>query len=70
MTPIEEEAARMGVLVEDLLMLARLDELRDRPAEAVDLAELVRDAAADARAVDPARALASRRARRRRARRP
>ncbi|MBA3264488.1 MAG: HAMP domain-containing histidine kinase, partial [Thermoleophilaceae bacterium] len=55
MTRIEEEAARMGALVEDLLTLARLDEVRDRPAEAVDVAELVEDAAADARAVDPAR---------------
>ena len=30
----------MGVLVEDLLTLARLDEVRDRPAEAVDLGAL------------------------------
>jgi two-component system OmpR family sensor kinase len=58
MTRIEEEAARMGVLVEDLLTLARLDEVRDRPAEAVDLAGLAQDAAADARAVDPRRAIA------------
>jgi two-component system, OmpR family, sensor kinase len=57
MTRIEEEAARMGVLVEDLLTLARLDEVRDRPTEAVDVAELAQDAAADARAVDPERAI-------------
>jgi two-component system, OmpR family, sensor kinase len=57
MTRIEEEAARMGVLVEDLLTLARLDEVRDRPAEAVDVAQLAEDAAADARAVDPARTI-------------
>ena len=57
MTRIEEEAARMGVLVEDLLTLARLDEVRDRPPEAVDVSELVQDSAADARAVDPARAI-------------
>jgi two-component system OmpR family sensor kinase len=57
MTRIEEEAARMGVLVEDLLTLARLDEVRDWPAEAVDVAQLAEDAAADARAVDPARAI-------------
>jgi two-component system, OmpR family, sensor kinase len=55
MTRIEEEAARMGVLVEDLLTLARLDEVRDRPAEAVDVSQLVEDAAADTRALDPAR---------------
>jgi two-component system, OmpR family, sensor kinase len=57
MTRIEEEAARMGVLVEDLLTLARLDEVRDRPAEAVDMAQLVEDAAADTRALDPARTI-------------
>jgi two-component system, OmpR family, sensor kinase len=55
MTRIEEEAARMGVLVEDLLTLARLDEVRDRPAEAVDVSQLVEDAAADTRALDPGR---------------
>jgi two-component system OmpR family sensor kinase len=57
MTRIEEEAARMGVLVEDLLTLARLDEVRDRPAEAVDVAQLAQDAAGDARAVDPSRTI-------------
>jgi len=57
MTRIEEEAARMGVLVEDLLTLARLDEVRDRTAEAVDVGQLAEDAAADARAIDPSRAI-------------
>ena len=37
MRRIEDEAARMGVLVEDLLTLARLDELREAPHGAVDL---------------------------------
>jgi two-component system OmpR family sensor kinase len=55
MRRIEEEAARMGVLVEDLLLLARLDEVREAATEAVDLAGLVQDAAADARALDPDR---------------
>ena len=50
MSRIEQEAARMGVLVEDLLMLARLDEVRDAVREPVDLTELARDAADDARA--------------------
>ncbi|MBN1530805.1 MAG: HAMP domain-containing histidine kinase [Thermoleophilaceae bacterium] len=59
MRRIEEESARMGVLVEDLLALARVDEVRDRPAEAVDLSELVRDAVADARATDPSRAISA-----------
>ena len=50
MSRIEQEAARMGVLVEDLLMLARLDEVRDAAREPVDVTELARDAVDDARA--------------------
>ena len=57
MRRIEDEAARMGVLVEDLLMLARLDEVRDAPHEEVDLGALARDAVDDARAIDPSRAI-------------
>lgn len=45
----------MGVLVEDLLTLARLDEVRDRVRKPVDLAALARDAADDARVVAPER---------------
>ena len=55
MTRIEEESARMGVLVEDLLALARLDEVRERIREPVDLAALAADAVDDARAVAPER---------------
>jgi two-component system OmpR family sensor kinase len=55
MQRIEEEAARMGVLVEDLLTLARLDEVADAPHVDVDVAELARDAVDDARATAPAR---------------
>jgi len=52
---IEEEAKRMSLLVEDLLLLARLD--RERPLQfaPVHLIELVNDAAEAARAVDPDR---------------
>lgn len=50
MTRIEQEAARMGVLVEDLLTLARLDELPGLQAEPVDLASMAQDAVLDARA--------------------
>jgi len=51
----EQEAVRMGNLVEDLLALARLDQGRPLAAEPVDLGRLVDDAARDARAVDPQR---------------
>ena len=55
MSRIESESARMGVLVEDLLALARLDEVREHHREPVDLAALAGDAVADARAVAPER---------------
>jgi two-component system OmpR family sensor kinase len=58
MRRIEEEAARMGVLVEDLLTLARLDEVKDAPHGDVDLAALAADAVQDARAAAPDRAIA------------
>ena len=58
MRRIEDEAARMGVLVEDLLTLARLDEVREAPHGAVDLAALARDAVDDARATAPDREIA------------
>jgi two-component system OmpR family sensor kinase len=57
MARIEEEASRMGVLVEELLALARLDEMPQTVREPVDLAPLVADAAADAQAVAPDREL-------------
>jgi two-component system OmpR family sensor kinase len=57
MARIEEEAARMGVLVEDLLALARLDEMPVTRHDPVDLAPLVEDAADDARAGAPDRAI-------------
>jgi two-component system OmpR family sensor kinase len=55
MRRIEEEAARMGVLVEDLLTLARLDEVREAEHTHVDVARLARDAVDDARATAPER---------------
>jgi two-component system OmpR family sensor kinase len=58
MKRIEEEAARMGVLVEDLLALARLDEVREPRREPVPLDQLARDAVEDARATAPDREIA------------
>jgi two-component system, OmpR family, sensor kinase len=55
MQRIEGEAARMGVLVEDLLLLARLDQGRPLEREQVDLARIVEDAVDSARAVEPDR---------------
>ncbi|MEA2828025.1 MAG: two-component system, OmpR family, sensor kinase [Actinomycetota bacterium] len=55
MRRIEEESARMGVLVEDLLLLARLDQARPSERAPVDLARLAADAVDDARAVAPDR---------------
>ena len=53
----EQEATRMGRLVEDMLVLARLDEHRPIASSRVDLAALVRDAAGDARATWPERTI-------------
>jgi two-component system, OmpR family, sensor kinase len=53
-------AARMGALVEDLLTLARLDEVADAPHGRVDLASIVRDAVDDARAIAPDREIRAR----------
>src|SRR4051812_2965272 len=52
---IEDESARMGALVENLLTLARLDQVPEVSRKPVDLTELARDAADDARAVAPDR---------------
>jgi two-component system OmpR family sensor kinase len=48
MRRIESEATRMGLLVEDLLMLARLDQQRPLVREPVDLLTLAADAVGDA----------------------
>jgi two-component system, OmpR family, sensor kinase len=55
MARIEAEATRMGVLVENLLVLARLDELPEMRLVPVDLRELAEQAAQDTRAIAPQR---------------
>jgi two-component system, OmpR family, sensor kinase len=55
MARMEAEATRMGVLVENLLLLARLDELPELRLAPVDLRELAEHAAQDTRAIAPQR---------------
>ena len=57
MQRVEKEAARMGLLVEDLLLLARLDQQRPLARQPVDLLVLAADAVHDARLLAPARAI-------------
>ncbi|MCW2621676.1 MAG: tcrY 1 [Frankiales bacterium] len=52
---VEGEAERMGRLVEELLLLARLDQQRPLETQPVDLAVLAADAVHDARALDETR---------------
>ncbi len=55
MRRIESESARMKGLVDDLLLLARLDQIRRPGHAAVDLAVLAADACSDAMAMAPDR---------------
>lgn len=55
MSRVESEATRMGVLVDDLLTLARLDQHRPLSHAPVDLLTLAADAVQDARIVSPGR---------------
>ena len=52
---IEDESIRMTGLVDDMLVLARLDQGRPLEKEPVDLEAIARDALADAQAVAPQR---------------
>jgi two-component system OmpR family sensor kinase len=54
---IEDETRRMGLLVDDLLLLARLDQGRPLDRAPVDLTAMVNDAVSDARAADPGRSV-------------
>jgi two-component system, OmpR family, sensor kinase len=52
-TRIEKESIRMSSLVEDLLLLARLDQSRELTADPVDLNTLITEVVASARAAGP-----------------
>jgi two-component system OmpR family sensor kinase len=54
---IESEASRMGLLVDDLLLLARLDVQRPLEHHRVDLLALASDAVHDGQAMDPKRTI-------------
>lgn len=57
MARIESDAARMGVLVEGLLALARLDELPQSQRMLIGLDDVAAQAVADARAMAPTRSI-------------
>ena len=57
MARIGTESRRMGALVDDLLLLARLDQGRPVRHDPVDLSRITDDAVADARALEPARTI-------------
>jgi two-component system, OmpR family, sensor kinase len=57
MSRIESEAVRMGVLVEDLLLLAQLDQVPEPRRLLVDLSQLVEQAVDDLRVTAPERAV-------------
>ena len=57
MQRIEAEGSRMGLLVEDLLLLARLDQQRPLSLGPVDLGHLAGDAVHDARTLQPDRSV-------------
>jgi two-component system, OmpR family, sensor kinase len=57
MERVEQESSRMGGLVQDMLVLARLDQQRPIERRPVDLLTLAADAVQDARIVAPSRAI-------------
>ena len=55
MTGIQRESRRMGILVDDLLLLARLDQGRPLERKPVELGDVAREAVEAARTLDPGR---------------
>ncbi len=60
MLRVETESARMGRLVDDLLVLARSDEQRQSRRQPVDVALICSDAVTDAGAIEPGRVISFR----------
>jgi two-component system OmpR family sensor kinase len=58
MRAIEAEASRMGLLVDDLLLLARLDQGRPLDREPVNVGRIAAEAVESARAIEPDRPIA------------
>jgi two-component system, OmpR family, sensor kinase len=54
---VEQEATRMGLLVDDMLLLARLDQERPLDFRTVDLLAIAADALHDARVIAPERTI-------------
>jgi two-component system, OmpR family, sensor kinase len=54
---VEQESTRMGVLVDDMLLLARLDQERSLDFRTVDLLAIAADALHDARVIAPDRSI-------------
>lgn len=59
MLRIESESTRMGKLVDDLLLLARLDQGRSLRRDPINLVQIIDNAVADAKAVEPDRPLSA-----------
>jgi two-component system, OmpR family, sensor kinase len=57
MQRVEQESSRMGVLVEDMLLLARLDQQRPLEFSTVDMLTLAADAVNDAHVMAPDRSI-------------
>ena len=57
MGSIGRESTRMQRLVEDLMLLARLDTAQPMAKRSVDVGAVVRDAVADSQAIDPSRSI-------------
>ncbi|WP_327085245.1 HAMP domain-containing histidine kinase [Nonomuraea sp. NBC_01738] len=55
---IEDQAAKMGLLVDDMLLLARLDQRRPLESRPVDLLSLAASSVLDAQTLAPARTIA------------